>query len=71
MGTGFSGRTAIAEIMPINNRIRASINASQSSDMLRAIAIDEGMIPIADDARTMVLCGETAYDEASQLVDFD
>ncbi|MEG0166829.1 MAG: ATPase, T2SS/T4P/T4SS family [Ruthenibacterium sp.] len=71
VGTGFSGRTAIAEIMPINNRIRASINASQSSDMLRAIAIDEGMIPIADDARTMVLRGETAYDEAAQLVDFD
>ena len=71
VGTGYAGRTAIAEIMPIDNRIRASINASQSSDILRTIAIEEGMIPIADDARAMVLRGETAFDEAAQLVDFD
>lgn len=68
-GTGFIGRRAVAEIMPVTSEIRASINKSQSSDELRALAIKEGMRPIQDDMRSLVLSGETSFDEASQAVD--
>lgn len=68
-GTGYIGRKAVAEIMPITSAIRSSINKSQSSDELRELAINEGMRPIQDDVRRLVLLGETSIDEASQAVD--
>ncbi|MBP8854895.1 MAG: Flp pilus assembly complex ATPase component TadA [Oscillospiraceae bacterium] len=69
-GTGFTGRTVLAEVMPITPLLRASINASESSDRLRELACSEGMYSIANDARALVLAGETSFEEAAQLVDF-
>lgn len=68
-GTGYIGRKAVAEIMPITSAIRSSINHSQSSDELRELAVKEGMRPIQDDVRRLVILGETSFDEASQAVD--
>ena len=70
-GTGFAGRTAIGEIMSVTARLRAAINASKSSDVLREIAREDGMLTMAEDARKMVLDGVTSFEEAAALVDFD
>ncbi|MEG0178511.1 MAG: ATPase, T2SS/T4P/T4SS family [Oscillospiraceae bacterium] len=69
-GTGYKGRTILSEIMPVTNAVRASINASESSDTLRALALQEGMVTIADNARDLVVDGITSYDEARSVVDF-
>ncbi|MEG1104330.1 MAG: ATPase, T2SS/T4P/T4SS family [Oscillospiraceae bacterium] len=70
-GTGFTGRTAVAEFMPITPLLRKSINASESSDRLRELACGEGMYSIANDARSLVINGTTSFNEAAQLVDFN
>ncbi len=42
-GIGYKGRTAIYEIMPITNKLRATIHERTTADELKAVAVSEGM----------------------------
>ncbi|NLY70773.1 MAG: type II/IV secretion system protein [Clostridiales bacterium] len=61
--TGYKGRTAIHEIMPVTPRLRRAIYDRASVDEIKAIAIEEGMITLYEDARIRVLQGVTSYEE--------
>ena len=68
-GTGFAGRTAVGEIMVLSEKLRSAVNNSVSSDVLRNLALAEGMVPMAEDVRAAVLAGKSSLEEAMQLVD--
>jgi type IV pilus assembly protein PilB len=61
--TGYSGRTAVHEILPITKRIRAMIDANKNSEQIKAEAIDEGMITLREDIKRLVLDGKTTIEE--------
>lgn len=65
--TGYKGRTAIHEIMPVNRQIRQMINELRSVDDIRAVAKEEGMITLRDSCLKLVKDGITTIDELIKI----
>ncbi|MBO8128745.1 MAG: Flp pilus assembly complex ATPase component TadA [Peptococcaceae bacterium] len=65
--TGFKGRTAISEVLPLSARIRQLVNEKASSDRIRRQAIDEGMISMHRDGVQKVLEGITTVQELMRV----
>lgn len=61
--TGYRGRTVISEIMPVDQKIIAMINAGASEQELREQARRNGMLTLREDARKKVEAGITSTDE--------
>lgn len=62
-GTGYRGRTAIFEIMPMSEEIRRAVMTGATSDDLRAMAIDQGMRTLRVSGAKKVKEGITSADE--------
>lgn len=63
-GSGYKGRTAIFEIMPITKKHRALIDNRATTDELREYSIrEEGMITLRQNAMNLVLEGVTSIEE--------
>jgi len=61
--TGYRGRTAIYEIMRVNSRLRESIIARKSTDVLRGEAQASGMRTLRDAGMLKVFDGLTTIEE--------
>ena len=61
--TGFAGRIAIYELMPINDEIKAQIQKDPDSLALRQMSIKSGMKTLREDGLEKVLEGHTTYEE--------
>jgi general secretion pathway protein E len=66
-GTGYTGRTGVFEIMPLNRRIRELIMDSASADAIKREALSEGMMTIRDYAIKKMAMGLTSYDEVLRV----
>jgi len=62
-GTGYRGRTAIFEIMPMTEEIRRAVMTGATSDDLRAMAIRQGMRTLRVSGAKKVKDGITSADE--------
>jgi type IV pilus assembly protein PilB len=62
--TGFRGRTALFELMPMNDVIRDLIHRGVSSEKIRDAALRSGMRPLRQAALDKVFDGVTTIDEA-------
>ncbi|PYU19469.1 MAG: type II secretion system protein GspE [Acidobacteria bacterium] len=69
--TGFKGRTAVAELLIINEAIRAMIRAGESTDAIRELARLRGMRLMHEDGLDKVKMGLTTYDEILRIVPFE
>ncbi|MEW9123779.1 MAG: GspE/PulE family protein [Thermotaleaceae bacterium] len=61
--TGYSGRTAIHEIMTINREIRSLINQNADIDIIKDKAVENGMLTLYHSCKLLVLNGTTTMDE--------
>jgi type IV pilus assembly protein PilB len=61
--TGYKGRTAIAEIMEIDTKIKRLIDAGESADVIKEAAREQGMIDLQENCKDLVLNGVTTIDE--------
>ena len=62
-GTGYKGRVAIYEIMPITTKVRASIHERVTADEIRDIAVSDGMNTLRMAAAKNVVEGITSISE--------
>jgi type IV pilus assembly protein PilB len=69
--TGYKGRTAVAELLMINEPIRAMIRADESTDAIREFARLRGMRLMHEDGLDKVKAGLTTYDEILRIVPFE
>lgn len=65
--TGYRGRTAIQEVLPITKAIKALIDSKQTTDALRTVAISEGMTTLRQSCLEHVLNGITTPEEMIRL----
>lgn len=66
--TGFKGRTTIAEIMPMTDKIsRLALSKAPAKD-IRDLAVQGGMITMRQDASNKVIAGITTVDEVRRKV---
>ncbi len=61
--TGYKGRIAIHEIMPINREIRALVVERAINDVVHEAALRNGMISLKDNCKRLVLQGTTTIEE--------
>jgi general secretion pathway protein E len=70
-GTGFLGRTAVFELMPIDDDMKTIIMESEDLDIitLKKRAIESGMIPLRKNAIDKMLKGITTFQEVARVTD--
>ena len=69
--TGYRGRVAVAELLAVNEPIRAMIRAGESTDAVRELARLRGMRLMHEDGLDKVDRGLTTYDEILRIVPFE
>jgi type IV pilus assembly protein PilB len=67
-GSGYRGRIAIFELMPMNDTVRDHILRGASASVIRAQAIQDGMRTLRDDGVLKLLEGATTVDELLRVV---
>lgn len=67
--TGYKGRTAIHEIMYLNDEIKSKLTMSEiDQSSLKQTAIENGMTPLAEAGKKYILDGTIAYDDLISLI---
>lgn len=59
---GYKGRIAVHEILLFTHTIKRAVTKNISSDELRDVAIKDGMIPMTENVRRLVMQGITSYE---------
>ena len=62
-GTGYKGRTALYEVMEIDETLRELILIGASSMELKKKAVEQGMITLRRSGLRKILAGVTSMDE--------
>jgi type II secretory ATPase GspE/PulE/Tfp pilus assembly ATPase PilB-like protein len=65
-GTGFAGRVALYEVLPVHGRMRRLIE-SGSTDEIFAEAVAEGMTTLREDGLRLVAMGLSSLDEIRRV----
>ncbi|MBS0272410.1 MAG: Flp pilus assembly complex ATPase component TadA [Proteobacteria bacterium] len=68
-GTGYNGRLAIAEILVFDSELDELLVTTASRTVLKTFAQKKGYVPLAQDARTRVLKGDSSLEEILRMVD--
>lgn len=66
--SGYRGRTAIQEIMPVTADVAKAIASRETLDAIREIAVASGYEPMQFSALNLVLNGETTVEEVHRHV---
>ena len=66
LGTGFRGRTLIAEMVQLDGDLRKAILAKADLDALEALLRDKGHVPILADGKRLVEAGVTTQAELNK-----
>ena len=69
--TGYRGRMAVHEIMPVIGEVSTAISEHQSTEVIRKLASEYGYEPLQVDAMRRVLAGETSMEEVRRVVFFE
>jgi type IV pilus assembly protein PilB len=64
--TGYSGRVALYEVLPVTGRLRRLIR-SGSADEIHAAAVEEGMTTLRRDGMRLVVAGISSIDEVRRV----
>ena len=71
MNTGYKGRTAVHEVMPVADDVAELIASGGSVEQLKKAASYYGYLPMQQDAIARVMNGETTVDEARRVLMID
>jgi type II secretory ATPase GspE/PulE/Tfp pilus assembly ATPase PilB-like protein len=66
-GSGYRGRAGVYEVMTVSEKIRSLILEHASVDEMVAVAIEEGMSRLRDDALAKVREGVTSIAEVERM----
>ncbi len=61
--TGFKGRTGLFEWLPMNDQLRDLMNHDCSTEKLRDVAMQTGMVPLRESGLRKVFSGVTTIEE--------
>jgi type II secretory ATPase GspE/PulE/Tfp pilus assembly ATPase PilB-like protein len=69
--TGYDGRAALFEICLITPALQEMITQGKSAEVLRAKALQEGMVPLRQDGWNRVIGGVTTLEEVVRVTAAD
>ncbi|MBU3964960.1 Flp pilus assembly complex ATPase component TadA [Patescibacteria group bacterium] len=65
---GYKGRVSIYEVLEIGDNLRSCINKGATADQIEQLAVEEGMITIAEDGFIKAIKGITSLEEIMRAV---
>ncbi|MFQ5956425.1 MAG: GspE/PulE family protein [Candidatus Brocadiales bacterium] len=71
MQSGYSGRTAIGELLVMDDAIRGHVMAQKDSLAIARLAVSKGMKTLWQDGLTKVKAGVTSLEELTRVIDTD
>ncbi|WP_425805724.1 GspE/PulE family protein [Desulfitobacterium sp. Sab5] len=66
--TGYKGRHAIHEVLILNSKLRTLIEKGTNAEELRGMALENGMVPLYENCKQLVLKGVTTINEMVKTV---
>jgi type IV pilus assembly protein PilB len=66
--TGYRGRMGLYEVMPISEELERLTVERASSEMIRVVAIEQGMSTLRDDGLEKAIRGSTSLEEIARVV---
>ena len=69
--TGYQGRAALFEICTVTPGMEELISQGKPGDILRAKALQEGMVPLRQDGWNRVIAGVTTVEEVVRVTSAD
>ena len=69
--SGYSGRTAIYEFLPVDENLRTQIMDGVTATVMKRSSIDSGMITLREDGREKIREGLTTPDEVLRVTQLD
>ena len=66
--TGYKGRMAIHEVMPVTEEIERLCVARASSEDIKRVAMDQGMKSLREDGLAKVMLGQTTVEEIGRVI---
>ncbi len=69
LSTGYRGRTAVFELLAVNDELREMIGARTPTAPLKAAARRAGMVTLLEEGRRLAIEGITTLDEAVRVID--
>ncbi len=69
--SGYAGRTAIYEFMPVDEILRTQIMDRATAAAMKRGAAERGMITLREDGRQKILAGRTTPDEVLRVTQLD
>ncbi|HVE47781.1 MAG TPA: ATPase, T2SS/T4P/T4SS family [Acidimicrobiales bacterium] len=66
--SGYRGRFAIHEVMPVTEELTHLILARATSDQVNRVAMEQGMITLREDGLRKVAMGQTTFEELLRVV---
>ena len=66
--TGYKGRIGLYEVMPVSEEIERLTVEQTSSDEIRKVAVEQGMITLRDDGLEKAKMGLTSLEEIFRVV---
>jgi len=69
-GTGFNGRTAIFEMLLVNEAMQDQIAASAHRSQIRALANESGFTTLVEHGLSKVAAGETTVSELMRVIPY-
>ncbi|NJK35163.1 MAG: type II/IV secretion system protein [Oscillatoriales cyanobacterium SM2_2_1] len=67
-GSGYKGRAGVYEIMKMTERLQGAINKGATTEVIKEIAVQEGMVTLMSYAFQLVREGRTTLDEVLRVV---
>lgn len=65
--TGYNGREAVAELFLINKEVVTALKNDVDDSELEKIALKDGMVPLKEQLKEMIIKGTTSLDEALRI----
>ncbi len=69
--SGYSGRTAIYEFLPVGESLRTQIITGATASQIKRTAVERGMISLREDGRQKILDGRTSPEEVMRVTQLD
>jgi general secretion pathway protein E len=69
--SGYAGRTAIYEFMPVDENLRTQIMNGATASQMKRSAVERGMITLREDGRLKIVAGQTTADEVLRVTQLD
>jgi general secretion pathway protein E len=65
--TGYTGRVAIGELFVLSDEIKEYLKGEVDDDTLMRLAVENKMIPLHTQLKSMLINGDTSVDEAVRI----